>query len=78
MQSKKFRFAMVSHSIEVVNIVRKCLKTDTEDLFATLVGLDDAVTTAEKLIEDGDTVLVKGSRGMKMEEIVDKILAKEV
>ncbi len=38
----------------------------------------DAVEFLQKMILDGDTVLIKGSRSMKMEEIVNKILANEV
>ena len=44
---KKYRFALVSHSLEVVNIVRKYANPETDDLFTTIVGLDDAVTTAK-------------------------------
>ena len=34
---------------------------------------DEAISTALERIRDGDMILVKGSRGMKMETIVDSI-----
>lgn len=36
---------------------------------------DEAFEFLERLLEQGDTVLVKGSRGMKMEEIVQKLVS---
>lgn len=63
-KQSKFRFALVSHSIEVVNIVRKHVDPASEDLFATLVGLDDAVPTAEALIREGyEVILGHGGTG---------------
>jgi transcriptional regulator, propionate catabolism operon regulatory protein len=63
-QRKKFRFALVSHSMEVVNIVRKYSDPQTEDLFTTIVGLDDAVPTARGLIQDGyEVILGHGGTG---------------
>ena len=63
-QSKKFRFALVSHSIEVVNVVRQTIDRETEDLFATIVGLDDAVATAQALIQEGyEVILGHGGTG---------------
>jgi propionate catabolism operon transcriptional regulator len=62
--SKKHRFALVSHSIEVVNIVRRHIDPANEDLFATIVGLDDAVATAQALIQEGyDVILGHGGTG---------------
>jgi propionate catabolism operon transcriptional regulator len=55
---KKYRFALVSHSIEVVDIVRKHTNPETEDLFTTIVGLDDAVDTAKALIQEGYEVII--------------------
>jgi len=55
---KKYRFALVTHSIEVVNIVRKFADPASEDLFATIVGLDDAVSTARDLIREGYEVII--------------------
>lgn len=63
-QQKKYRFALVSHSIEVVNIVRKNSDLETEDMFTTIVGLDDAVSTAKSLIQDGyEVILGHGGTG---------------
>ena len=63
-QHKKYRFALVSHSIEVVEAVRRHVNPQTDDLFATIVGLDDAVTTARTLIQDGyEVVLGHGGTG---------------
>lgn len=63
-QHKKYRFALVSHSIEVVNSVRKYADPETEDLFTTIVGLDDAVATAKALIQDGyEVILGHGGTG---------------
>ncbi len=63
---KKYRFALVSHSLEVVNIVRKYANPETDDLFTTIVGLDDAVTTAKTLIQEGYEVIIGhgGTGGM--------------
>ena len=54
----KFRFALVSHSIEVVDIVRKYSDPESEDLLTTIVGLDDAVSTARTLIKEGHEVIL--------------------
>jgi len=64
-QQKKYRFALVSHSIEIVNIVREYSDPKTEDLFTTIVGLDDAVSTARDLIREGyELILGHGGTGM--------------
>ena len=61
---KRYQFALVTHSIEVVNIVRLYTDPETEDLFTTIVGLDDAVTTAKALIREGyDVILGHGGTG---------------
>ena len=61
---EKFRFAFVSHSIEVINSVRQHSDPATEDLFCTLVELDDAVSTARALIREGyDVILGHGGTG---------------
>lgn len=61
---KKYRFALVSHAIEVVNIVRQYTDPATEDLFTTIVGLDDAVATSRTLIQEGyDVILGHGGTG---------------
>lgn len=63
-QQTKYRFALVSHSIEVVNIVRKYSDPNAEDLFTTIVGLDDAVPTAKALIQEGyEVILGHGGTG---------------
>ena len=36
---------------------------------------DDLLTSLKSIVKDGDKVLVKGSRGMKMETIVEAMLA---
>ncbi len=62
--SKKYRFALVSHAAEVINSVRPHIDPAREDLFTTLVGLDDAVPTARALIREGyDVVLGHGGTG---------------
>ena len=65
-QQTKYRFALVSHSIEVVNLVRQYSDPNTEDLFTTIVGLDDAVPTAKALIQEGSEVILGhgGTGGM--------------
>lgn len=61
---EKLRFAFVSHSIEVVNSVRQHSDSTIEDLFCTIVELDDAVSTARTLIRDGyDVILGHGGTG---------------
>jgi propionate catabolism operon transcriptional regulator len=63
-QQTKYRFALVSHSIEVVNLVRKFTDPNAEDLFTTIVGLDDAVSTAKALIQKGyEVILGHGGTG---------------
>ena len=63
-QPDKFRFALVSHAAEVVDIVRRYCRSDTEELYTTIVGLDDAVDTARALIQDGyDVILGHGGTG---------------
>lgn len=63
-QQTKYRFALVSHSIEVVNIVRQFSDPHTEDLFTKIVGLDDAVPTAKALIQEGyEVILGHGGTG---------------
>ena len=37
---------------------------------------DEAFAELEKILNDGDCVLVKGSRGMHTDEIVQKLLTK--
>ena len=37
---------------------------------------DEAFAELEKILNDGDSVLVKGSRGMHTDEIVQKLLTK--
>jgi UDP-N-acetylmuramoyl-tripeptide--D-alanyl-D-alanine ligase len=39
----------------------------------TVESKDDAVGVLKEIINDGDVVLVKGSRGMGMEEVVEKL-----
>jgi propionate catabolism operon transcriptional regulator len=63
-RQKKYRFALVSHAIEVVNLVRQHSDPATEELYTTIVGLEDAVATAEVLIRDGyDVILGHGGTG---------------
>ncbi len=63
-QQKKYRFALVSHSIEIINIVREYSDPKTEELFTTIVGLDDAITTARALIQEGyELILGHGGTG---------------
>jgi propionate catabolism operon transcriptional regulator len=61
---RKYRFALVSHAIEVVNLVRQHSDPATEALYTTIVALEDAVATAEALIRDGyDVILGHGGTG---------------
>ncbi len=63
-RSKKYRFALVSHAAEVIDRVRPHTDPAREDLFTTLVGLEDAVPTARALIQEGyDVVLGHGGTG---------------
>ena len=63
-QQRKYRFALVSHAIEVVNIVRNYIDPEIEELFTILVGLNDAVSTADALIQDGyEVVMGHGGTG---------------
>ena len=54
----KYRFALVSHSEIIVNIVRSNIDYGTEDLFTRIVGVDDAVSVSEALIKDGYEVII--------------------
>lgn len=62
----KYRFALVSHSEEIVRVVKRNINYETEELFATVVALDDAVSVAEGLIQDGYEVIIGhgGTGGM--------------
>jgi propionate catabolism operon transcriptional regulator len=63
-RQKKYRFALVSHAIEVVNLVRQYSDPAAEELYTTIVGLEDAVATAKGLIRDGyDVILGHGGTG---------------
>ena len=54
----KYRFALVSHSEIIANIVRGNIDYGTEDLFTRIVGVDDAVSVSEALIKDGYEVII--------------------
>ena len=54
----KFRFALVSHSEIIANIVRSNIDYGTENLFTKIVGVDDAVSVSEALIKDGYEVII--------------------
>jgi len=46
----KYRFALVSHSEVIANIVRSEIDYGAEDLYTKIVGVDDAVSLSESLI----------------------------
>ena len=54
----KYRFALVSHSEVIANIVRSEIDYGTEDLYTKIVGVDDAVSVSESLIKDGYEVII--------------------
>jgi transcriptional regulator, propionate catabolism operon regulatory protein len=62
----RYRFALVSHSEEIVNVVKRNIDYATEELLTKVVELDDAVSVAEDLIQDGYEVIIGhgGTGGM--------------
>ena len=49
MPDNRFKFGLVTHSMEVVEAVKTFSDSTTEELIVKLVDLDEAIPTAEKL-----------------------------
>ncbi len=65
--ARPFRFALVTHSMEVVEAVRQCIDPVSEQLATELVDLDKALPTAQRLLREGcEVVLGHGGTGAKI------------
>ncbi|MFQ5865050.1 MAG: UDP-N-acetylmuramoyl-tripeptide--D-alanyl-D-alanine ligase [bacterium] len=53
--------------------VQQARKSTKNIVVQHFVDKNDLISTLKELIQEGDIILVKGSRGMKMEEIIDKL-----
>ncbi len=63
-QGRPYQFALVTHSTEVVEAVRKHIDPENESLAAELVDLDKALPTAKRLLEKGyEVILGHGGTG---------------
>ncbi len=61
---RPFQFALVTHSQEIVDAVRRCIDPVSEQLATELVDLDKALPTAQKLLAEGcEVVLGHGGTG---------------
>jgi len=56
---------------EAMNMKKGALTSKANCIIHTLNTSDDAAELLEKTVKEGDTVLVKGSRGMKMENVLE-------
>ena len=54
---KKFRFALVSHSEELGECVRRCVNPETEDVIIKVVNMGEAIPAADALIADGIEII---------------------
>ncbi len=63
--------AMGSHAVDVVDGAR--LAGHPAQQSATCQDLDEVMSLLDEWLEPGDVVLVKGSRGMRMERIVQRL-----
>ena len=57
MPDRRFKFGLVTHSMEVAEAVRTYSDSITEELIVRLVDLDAAIPTAEKLLREGVEVI---------------------
>ncbi len=63
----KYRLALVVHSVEIADEVRRTLGPDIEDVHVTLVDLDEAEPTARSLLsQDFEVILGHGGTGALM------------
>ncbi len=61
---KKYKFALVSHSIELARMMRQSYDPAAEDVITKVVGMDDAVPTAKRLLDNGmEVILGHGGTG---------------
>lgn len=57
---EKYRFAFISPSAEIGEVVRNCSNPDTEDLIVELAPMEDAVAIARRLLNGGEEVILGG------------------
>jgi len=63
-QHRPYQFALVTHSVEVIEAVRKCIEPESEHLATELVDLDKALPTAQRLLKEGcEVILGHGGTG---------------
>ena len=86
-QSQKEHFSMgeylAKEKIDVVitvgeqaaQIVEGAKKKSKQIAAKSCASKEDAFDLLKKVVEEGDTILVKGSRGMHMDELVNKLFA---
>ena len=58
-QDKRFKFALVAHSMELAEIVKAYSDPKSEILLTRVVDLDDAIPVAKGLIKDLITTFLK-------------------
>ena len=56
--ARKYRFALVTHSTEIVEAVRGAVDPDEEELVTEIVDLDQAVPAARRLLDRGTEVII--------------------
>ncbi len=57
-REKKFKFALVGHSLELANLVRESYNPNIEEVEAKVVSLEEAVPKARNLLESGAEVIL--------------------
>lgn len=55
--NKKFRFALVGHSEELADAVRRCFNPHTEEVIIKVVDIGEAPAVAGKLVEEGTEII---------------------
>ena len=57
-KERKFKFALVGHSLELANLVMESYNQGMEEVEAKVVSLDEAVPQAKKLLKNGAEVIL--------------------
>jgi len=69
--NKKFRFALVGHSEELADAVRRCVNPETEEVTIKVVNMGESVTVAKQLVEEGVEIIFghMGNAQLMLQEI---------